>query len=79
MGLFILEEYVKELEESVENNESSVGNESDESSDSVVTDLSSQILKSSNVQPVSVDDININEEEIDEDEDGQATTTALKI
>ncbi len=78
LGLFILEEYVKELEESVENNESSVGNESDESSDSVVTDLSSQISKSSNVQPVSVDDININEEEIDEDEDGQATTTAKK-
>ena len=43
--------------------------ESDESLvDSVGTDLSSQAAKSSNVQPVSVDDININEEEIDEDD-----------
>ena len=79
LGVFILEEYVKELEESVENNRRFVGSESNESLvESVETDLSSQTSKSSNVQRMSVDDIIINEEEIDEDEDAQATSTAKK-
>ena len=78
LGVFILEDYVKELEESVENNESIVGSdeESDESLvESVETD-SSQASKSSNVQPMSVDDIIINEEH--EDEDGHMTSTSKK-
>jgi hypothetical protein len=73
LGVFILEEYVKELEESI------VGSdvESDESLvESEEIDVSSQASKSSNVQPMTVDDIIINEE--DEDEDGQATSTAKK-
>ena len=79
LGVFILEDYVKELEESVENNESIVGSdeESDESLvESVETDFSSQASKSSNVQPMSVDDIIINEEH--EDEDGHMTSTSKK-
>ena len=82
LGVFILEDYVKELEESVENNESIVGSdeESDESLvESVETEaskVSSQASKSSNVQPMSVDDIIINEEH--EDEDGHMTSTSKK-
>ena len=64
LGVFILEEYIKELEESVENSVSIVGSdeESDESFvESVETDFSSQATKRSNVQPMSADDIMINE------------------
>ena len=78
LGVFILEEYVKELEKSVENNESIVGSdeESDESLVESETDVSSQASKLSNVQPSSVDDIIINEEH--EDEDGHASSTSKK-